>query len=265
MPSEGIALDDATLGFTSIADKERRDIEAKRALVAGSAGTLEMVHFRALKAGEVPLFRRFFERYAELFGTARSIVELGGGWGWASYYVKARLPGARVVTTDIAWPIVERHREWEDFFHCRIDGGHCARSYDLPFEDGSIDLAFCFQAAHHFGRHRRTLRELHRVLAPGGAALYLDEPVCGRMLYKLAHRRLNRRLEDDGVPEDVLIHGRILELAREAGFVARLDFDLHCVNRGPGPTLYYALLRGLGPLRYVLPAAASFVFVKPDE
>jgi SAM-dependent methyltransferase len=254
------AMRDRTLGFRSIVDKENRDIANKASFATTPRHSLDLIHAKALKTGEIPLFRRCFERYADYFHNARSIVELGGGWGWASYYVKCRVPCAKVYTTDIARAIVERHTEWQDFFQTDIDGAYCARSYDLPFEPASIDLAFCFQSAHHFGRHRSTFKELHRVLRPGGIALYMDEPVCGPMLYKAAHRRVNRRIEDDGVMEDVLIHARLLALATQMGFEARIEFDTHTINRGAIETLYYFALSRLGPLKRVLPSGASFIF-----
>lgn len=262
MLSNEMSVSDQTLGFGSVSDKEQRDIAVKLLFAAVADNSPELIHFKALKAGEILLFRRFFERYARYFENAKSIVELGGGWGWASYYVKWRVPQARVYTTDIAGAIVNRHTEWRDFFRTDIDGAYCAKSYDLPFSPESIDLAFCFQSAHHFGKHRSTLKELHRILKPGGSVLYLDEPVCGPALYKAAHKRVNRRLEEDGVPEDVLIHGRILSLAREAGFDARIEFDTHTINRGAIATIYYYALSRLGPLKTILPSGGSFVFTK---
>jgi hypothetical protein len=84
------------------------------------------------------------------------------------------------------------------------------------------------------------------------------------MLYKAAHKRVNRRIEADGVMEDVLIHRQILALARETGFDARIDFDTHTINRGPVETLYYFALSRLGPLKKILPSGASFVFRKSE-
>jgi SAM-dependent methyltransferase len=264
MSSDEMAADDRTVGFGSVSDKEQRDIETKMPFATAANNSPEFIHFKALKSSEILLFRRYFERYASYFERAGAVVELGGGWGWASYYVKWRVPGARVFTTDIAGAIVSRHTEWKDFFHTEIDGAYCAKSYDLPFEPVSIDLAFCFQAAHHFGRHRSTLMELYRILRPGGSVLYLDEPVCGQALYKIAHKRVNRRMAEDGVPEDVLIHGRLLDLAREIGFEAKIEFDTHTINRGAIETLYYYALSRLGPMKKVLPAGASFIFTKPE-
>ena len=41
----------------------------------------------------------------------------------------------------------------------------------LPIADGSIDVIFCHQLIHHVADQEGALRELHRVLAPGGVLL----------------------------------------------------------------------------------------------
>jgi SAM-dependent methyltransferase len=243
-------------------EKERRDVVAKDYLAQAELGSLDAIHHRAMKLGELGLFRRHFERFLSTFANARTIVELGGGSGWAAYYVKRRLPNAVVHTTDIAPGIIAIHRHWESFFTAKLDGAHCAKSYELPFEDGSVDLAFCFQAAHHFGRHRSTFRELNRILSPHGKALFLDEPVCGPTIYPLAHRRANKRLQDDGVPEDLLIYDRIMRLAEETGFQPLITFDPHVINRSAGATIYYKLLRALPFLYGRMPTTADLTFQK---
>ena len=65
------------------------------------------------------------------------------------------------------------------------------------------------------------------------------------------------------VPEDVLVHARLLELAREAGFNASAVFDLSVAKRAPLELVYYHALRRLPPLKHVLPCTRDLVFEKP--
>ena len=44
---------------------------------------------------------------------------------------------------------------------------------DLPFADGSFDLVYSHGVLHHTPNTPRTIREVHRVLAPGGRAVIM--------------------------------------------------------------------------------------------
>ena len=247
-------------GFSDIDDKESRDLAAKRNLENDVDSALYRLHHKAQKAAEIPLFRRHFDKFETYFSAASDIVELGGGSGWASHYVKTRLPRCSVYNTDISPEVAKLSSEWDGFFGTSLDGSYCAKSYDLPFAEKSIDLAFTFQAAHHFGRHKTTFKELKRILRPGGVCLYLDEPVCGRTIYPLALRRVNRRMKQDGVPEDVIVYNDLLNAATAQGFKGEVLFDNHTINRGSIETIYYSLLSTSSLLSRVLPATACFVF-----
>jgi SAM-dependent methyltransferase len=247
----------------SIHEKEKRDLSAWENLSRlKHDDNIIFFNYKVQKISELKIFERDIDQFHHLFQSAGTVLEVGGGSCWGSYYVKKMYPSARVIGSDIAKAATESHTIWRDFFDAEIDGIHACPSYNIPIEDNSVDLVFCFEAAHHFGRHRQTLREFQRIVRPGGHVVYLNEPICGSLLHPLAHRRVNRRLAIDGVPEDVLIHGKILQLAKEAGFEGKLIFDPHVQNRGPVETIYYSCLGRMPFLQSFMPTTAHFVFEK---
>ena len=247
---------------SQISAKENADIESKHFLKGYEQCSMEHVKFFAKKMENLSLFEKHYQRFEQYFSNANDIAELGGGSGWASYFIKKMHPNANVHLTDIAEDVVNTHQFWTTLYGCNIDGAYSAKSYDLPFEDESLDLLFCFQAAHHFGKHGATLRELHRVLRPGGIVLYLDEPVCRQWIYPAAHKRVNARLDDDGVPEDLLIYPHLLKIAQDSGFESSIVFAPHAFNRGPLQTMYYFVQMKISFLSRLLPTCGHIVLKK---
>ena len=253
---------ESTWGFDSIFQKERVDTATWARHAEHAAGEGFLRH-KLDKLATARVFIQSLQHHAPLFDEAGDVLELGGGSCWAAHLVASMYPDARVVGTDIAPAAVESHTMWEEIFGSTLADAVPCRSYDIPYEDDSFDLVFCFEAAHHFGKHRRTFEELNRVLRPGGHALYLHEPGCRRFLYPLAHRRVNKKRPE--VPEDVLVYKELVDLAEEVGLECRIAFDPSLVDRGPKQTLYFMGLRALPVLQHLLPCTVDVVLHKPAE
>ena len=212
------------------------------------------------KAGDARLLLDLIQVYRPIFESAQSILELGGGQGWGACIVKRLFPRARVITSDISEYAVASVWKWEHLCQVKLDGALALLSYELQQPDDSFSLVFCFAAAHHFGAHRRTLREIRRVLKPCGKCLYLYEPSCLPYLHSLARRRVNRIRRT--VPEDVLVYPRIRDLAAEVGLDCAISFYPSVMNRAPAPMLYYGVLSRLRLLQRLLPCTANYEFTK---
>jgi SAM-dependent methyltransferase len=207
------------------------------------------------------VFIEAMDRHADVFAAAQRVLEIGAGQGWASCLVKATY-GCEVVASDISGDALASLHEWEHVFRVRVDGAVACASFALPFEAATFDLVFCFQAAHHFGAHRRTLRELRRVLRPGGVALYLHEPAVPPWLHRLAAWRANRKRAAFGhqVLEDVLVASSLERCARDAGLRVAVQFAPSLRARSPVALIYFAMVRKLGRLQRLLASTADFVF-----
>jgi len=205
--------------------------------------------------------RRFLETLAAhraRFERANVVLELGGGQGWAACLVKRLYPRAHVTLSDLSAEAIASRDIWERVFGVALDGAIPSRSYEVPLPDASVDLVFTFAAAHHFLAHGRTLREMRRILRPGGSCLYLYEPSCHAWMYGLAVRRVNAIRPD--LPEDVIVYHRLVELGRSLGFAVTLRSDLSSHGRGPLKRAYFSALRLVPLLQTLLPCTRDFVF-----
>lgn len=107
----------------------------------------------------LPGYQHFLDEVPE---TGR-IVDLGCGPGDLAGRMQALRPGAEVHGVDVDPRMVRRaRRRHPDVRFVATD------ARDLPFRDGSVQLATASESYHHWRRPSEVLREARRVLAPGG-------------------------------------------------------------------------------------------------
>ena len=111
------------------------------------------------KSADALIFREALRPYEKEFASAKNIVELGAGQGWASCVVKRLFPDSHVTATDISEFAVASIARWENIYGVKIDDTAACTSDQLPFDDASVDIVFCFAAAHHFVTHNETFKE----------------------------------------------------------------------------------------------------------
>jgi SAM-dependent methyltransferase len=148
-------------------------------------------------------------------GLGQTVLDFGAGSCWLSGILN-RL-GTRTIAMDIAPTALALGQEAiRSDPRARLELEPRFLVYDghrLPLPDGSVDRAVCFDSFHHVPNRDEVLREVFRVLKPGGRFV-LAEPGEGHA--NAGHSRFDA--EHYGVLESDLPFGDLLARGRRAGF-----------------------------------------------
>ena len=148
-----------------------------------------------------------------------SLLDVGCGPGTITVEFADRLEPGRVVGLDASAEVIGRaSREFERDNLSFVVGD----AYSLPFDDDTFDIAHAHQTLQHVADPVAVLRELRRVVKPGGLVAARDVDYAGLIWYPLVpglaewlalYSRVHR--SNGGEPDA----GRRLKAwAREAGF-----------------------------------------------
>jgi ubiquinone/menaquinone biosynthesis C-methylase UbiE len=170
--------------------------------------------------------------FAEV-GQARRVLDAGCGKGRYAAVLKQHFPRVEVHASDLS-PEMLRH----------VPAGietKVATIQDLPYPDQHFDLVYCVEALEHVPDPQAALREMARILAPGGRMVIIDKN--NAMLGSLEIQPWERWFD---------VEGLCAQMA-EAGVPAQARFVSH--NERPADGLFVAW-RGVkaatgtqGPLR----------------
>lgn len=100
-------------------------------------------------------------------------LEIGSGAGAMAAQLLRAHPALRLTATDFDPAMVQAASERLGRFGDRATARQ-ADAIALPFADGAFDVTFSFLMLHHVGDWEQALRELLRVLRPGGRLLAYD-------------------------------------------------------------------------------------------
>jgi len=141
------------------------------------------------------------EREAEIL-RGKHLLEIGCGLGFDSLEFLKR--GVRVTATDLTPRAVELARR-----HFKITGyppedARVENGLDLSFPDGTFDAVWSNGVLHATGDTPRAIREVHRVLKPGGRAIishFYRKPSWMYVLSKFGRENIEYKEEDPPVNE----------------------------------------------------------------
>lgn len=179
---------------------------------------------------------------AQLRGAAR-VLDIGCGTGSLTLQLKRSHPGAQVVGLDPDPKALERARRKaaKQQLEVSFEQGFAD---EMPFADASFDRVFSSLMFHHLTREEKlgTLRDVRRVLVPGGSLHLLDfgppRARLARALARLVHR--GDELADN-------LDGRIPGFMTDAGFEAAREVSYR--NTVVGTFCYYRAAAPALPLR----------------
>ena len=140
----------------------------------------EDIHVGLYENDEEPIFdasRRTVAHMADMVGELtpdHRVIDLGAGFGGAARFL-ARNYGCRVTALNLSEVENQRDRavnESEGLDHLvEVTDGNFEAT---PFEDGSFDVVWSQDALLHSGERAAVVREVARLLKPGGVFIFTD-------------------------------------------------------------------------------------------
>ena len=137
------------------------------------------------EAGELRL--EHLHRYAWVLPlvAGKDVLDLASGEGYGSQMM-AQAGARSVVGVDLSpEAVLHAQRSYADVDGLRFITGDAAK---VPLRDGVVDLVVSFETLEHHDRHEEMMREVHRVLRPGGL-LVISSP--NRPVYGALNARRN--------------------------------------------------------------------------
>ncbi|MBI3895461.1 MAG: methyltransferase domain-containing protein [Acidobacteria bacterium] len=137
------------------------------------------------------------------------ILEVGCGEGWAARLLAPLVPEGSVVGLDVSDEMIRKARaqsaEFENLLFLWAD------AEEIPWQEKFFTHSLYIETLYYFENPEKALREIYRVLAPGGAVWIVNH------LSKENELSL-RWLEDFNVPVQLLSVEEYGELFRRCGF-----------------------------------------------
>ncbi len=246
-----------------ITESDRKEITAAQHFEESRVGhtvddTFDAIVFRS---PSIRIFQKLMSRL-KLSGN-ETILEMGGGFCWASTLIKREFPNSYVVGSDLIFSNLQFTTKFENILHTALDEKWTFNCKEIPFESGQFDRIFAFAAFHHFGEQNnfsQTLAEMIRVLKPKGKIVLLYEPSSPAYLYRAAYKRANI---DPYADEDLLILSKIDQVTNSLNCKFSFEFYPSYEDRGLMSTIYYCTLKKVNLLQKLLPCTVN-IYIDKD-
>jgi SAM-dependent methyltransferase len=173
---------------------------------------------------------------------SRRFLEIGGGLCYASALAKARAPRACVVATDVSPRYLRQHAvRTGEILGTPADLYAAVDAETLPFDDGQFDAVYSQVVLYRLPDPVRALREIRRVLAPGGRYLGIERASPWLPGFAAPEARaIDARAREQGTRERAIRYREWQAIVKDAGLEAE------CLRPVPGGRVHAPWLRRLG-------------------
>jgi ubiquinone/menaquinone biosynthesis C-methylase UbiE len=101
---------------------------------------------------------------------AQHLVDVGCGQGLAFGLLGEHFRPKTIIGVDIDTRLLDQAEQHRPTWRCNVQLRNCSIKH-LDLADASVDTVFCHQLLHHVADQESALRELYRILIPGGTLL----------------------------------------------------------------------------------------------
>ncbi|MBU0732493.1 class I SAM-dependent methyltransferase [Patescibacteria group bacterium] len=187
--------DDLVFDFSSeLSDAEQAEDSYRKKMDTSPEALLKQ------KKGTINYHQENIFPSLDLSGT---VLDLGAGFCWLGALIDTKFSDTEVICSDVSLKGLEAGKDLGEHMGADIKAFVRAQAYALPFADNSFDVVVSHAFLHHVDDLRLTLKEIYRVLKPGGKYIATGEPASARLFMPLYRVRLERALANHpGVNEN---------------------------------------------------------------
>ncbi len=160
-------------GGLYLAGLRQRRSERQPSVEALEEPEMAEAYARLTRLPQFALFREYIAHRAVRGYAHARVLDVGSGPGWLAMLLARQAEVDSVTGIDLSSDMVRSAREAAEARGSDVQFLQ-ADAAEMPFADAEFDIVVSMLSMHHWDDPLGVLREIHRVLAPGGKMLLVD-------------------------------------------------------------------------------------------